>query len=171
MFTDDVLTDPFHSSFLHNDFDEFINFNISPEENSENKIISENSENKIISENSKNKIISENSENEIISENSENEIISENSENEIISKKISKKNSSQGEAWSPKEDLILVSAVKSSICSDWVKISQLLRNKGFERNPAMARNRYSRINTKIVGKNRCAKCGKMKRGHICSAIH
>ena len=144
MFTDDVLTDPFHSSFLHNDFDEFINFNISPEENSENKIISENSENKIISE---------------------------NSENEIISKKISKKNSSQGEAWSPKEDLILVSAVKSSICSDWVKISQLLRNKGFERNPAMARNRYSRINTKIVGKNRCAKCGKMKRGHICSAIH
>jgi len=81
-----------------------------------------------------------------------------------------------GVAWHPAEDKCLMDAYRN-IGAKWALVAQALNKAGFQRTPAMARNRYQRMtydssrSRRVDGapKNRCKKCGQIKRGHTCLA--
>jgi len=77
-----------------------------------------------------------------------------------------------GRNWLPMEDARLLSAVEK-YGSSWKQIAEALKPLGTRRTTAMCRNRYQRIVAPTQpgkeGRNRCKKCGQVKRGHTCTA--
>lgn len=74
----------------------------------------------------------------------------------------------QGRAWDPEEDAALLAAIER-IGFHWKAVAKALESTG--RTDAMCRNRYTRIKAPMKAgvecKNRCKRCGQMKRGHTC----
>lgn len=72
------------------------------------------------------------------------------------------------EAWTAEEDALLLDAIERHGTS-WKLIGQIFPT----RTTSSFRNRYQRIlrGKKIRGKNRCLRCGKIKRGHTCKMIN
>ena len=74
----------------------------------------------------------------------------------------------QGRAWDPEEDAQLLAAIER-IGFHWKAVAKALESTG--RTDAMCRNRYTRIKAPMKAgvecKNRCKRCGQMKRGHTC----
>ena len=78
----------------------------------------------------------------------------------------------QGTAWLAEEDHALRNAVEKHGTS-WKKIEYDLSRLGYRRSTAMCRNRYQRMCAPSQegkeGRNRCKRCGQIKRGHTCTA--
>jgi hypothetical protein len=78
----------------------------------------------------------------------------------------------QGTAWLAEEDHALRNAVETHGTS-WKKIEYDLSRLGYHRSTAMCRNRYQRMCAPSQegkeGRNRCKRCGQIKRGHTCTA--
>jgi len=78
----------------------------------------------------------------------------------------------QGRPWTDAEDDALLLGVQK--CGmHWQQVAKGMTH--FGRSQAMCRNRYQRItarekNPHMVCKNRCKKCGQIKRGHTCRAL-
>jgi ribosomal protein L32 len=78
-----------------------------------------------------------------------------------------------GRPWSPEEDTALLEAVAT--CGlHWDLIVRQLAALGTGRTSAMCRNRYQRLNAplkaNVICKNKCKKCGQLKRGHTCTFV-
>lgn len=77
-----------------------------------------------------------------------------------------------GRAWLPAEDALLLKAV-DKYGPSWTAIAAELQSLGTGRTTAMCRNRYQRIKAPLQegkeGRNRCKRCGQIKRGHTCTA--
>ena len=69
------------------------------------------------------------------------------------------------EPWTAEEDVLLLAAIKRHGTS-WKRIEPIFPT----RTTSSFRNRYQRIliGKKERGKNRCLRCGKIKRGHTCN---
>jgi len=76
--------------------------------------------------------------------------------------------------WSPEEDALLLDIVKTA-GKRWKIIAEQLSDANHSRTTAMVRNRYLRIERgkelteRGISKNRCGRCGEIKRGHVCRA--
>ena len=72
-------------------------------------------------------------------------------------------------AWTPKEDAVLLAVAERDGVRRWSKVAESLPG----RTPAMARNRWGRIQKgrqlREAGetKNKCLVCGQPRRGHVC----
>lgn len=77
-----------------------------------------------------------------------------------------------GRTWHPHEDAALLAAFEKHP-SQWKLISNELMRIGADRSTAMCRNRFQRIQAPQQpgkeGRNRCKRCGQIKRGHTCTA--
>lgn len=77
-----------------------------------------------------------------------------------------------GRAWLPQEDQVLLAAVATH-GSCWKQVADDVQAAlGTRRSTAMCRNRYQRIRAPMQpgkeGRNRCKRCGQIKRGHTCT---
>lgn len=76
-----------------------------------------------------------------------------------------------GRAWLPIEDEKLLEALEKH-GPQWKKIAQEMSVLGTKRTTAMCRNRHQRIRAPTrpgqAGRNRCKRCGQVKRGHTCT---
>lgn len=76
-----------------------------------------------------------------------------------------------GRTWLPAEDAVLLEAV-AKYGSAWKQIAAAMKHLGTNRTTAMCRNRHQRIRAPLQpgkeGRNRCKRCGLIKRGHTCT---
>lgn len=75
--------------------------------------------------------------------------------------------------WTKEEDTLLLELVERQQREkpSWKLVERQMKEAGYNRSVAMARNRFQRIRALENGKtgrNRCKKCGEVKRGHICA---
>lgn len=77
-----------------------------------------------------------------------------------------------GRTWLPTEDAVLIEAV-ATFGAQWKQIAATMQQRlGTKRTTAMCRNRHQRIRAPMQpgkeGRNRCKRCGQIKRGHTCT---